>query len=138
MNSSELKSYLTGLILGDGYIDSGVVKRSFHIATINEDWANKIYSDITSATNFKTKIFSKEPYVGKDGTNHKKSWWIRIESHPYFAKKYHWFYNDYRKRIITKKALESLNWNGWANWFMSDGYIVRVGLESGKIYNRYF
>lgn len=31
MNSSELKGYLTGLIVGDGYIDKGVTKRAFEI-----------------------------------------------------------------------------------------------------------
>ena len=31
MNSSELKGYLTGLIVGDGCIGKGVTKRTFEI-----------------------------------------------------------------------------------------------------------
>lgn len=42
MNSSELKGYLTGLIVGDGYIDGGVTKRAFAIKSINKEFIYKI------------------------------------------------------------------------------------------------
>lgn len=53
MESSELKGYLTGLIVGDGYIDSGVVKRRFEIKSIDRNFINKIKTDIESCSNFK-------------------------------------------------------------------------------------
>lgn len=38
MNSSELKGYLTGLIIGDGTIGKGITKRSFAIKSICKDF----------------------------------------------------------------------------------------------------
>ena len=53
MNTTELESYLTGLILGDGYIDKGVTSRAFYLKTINKEWAEKVYLDLEKTTNFK-------------------------------------------------------------------------------------
>ena len=135
MNSSELRGYLTGLILGDGYIDKGITKRSFRIKTIHKDFAEQIKKDLTSCTAFNISI-RYNPAYSKNGVNHKEYWELTIKSHPYFAKKYHHFFNDYKKR---KASLESLSWltpKGLANWYMSDGYICLVGKESGKIRER--
>lgn len=135
MNSSELKGYLTGLILGDGFIGSGITKRSFSIKSIHYDFIERIKSDLESCTNFKISIkFTPEHY--SCGCNHKDSWELNIKSHPYFCKKYHHFYNDYKKRIASKDALNWLNDVGLANWYMSDGYVCLVGKESNNIYNR--
>jgi len=136
VNSSTLKGYLTGLILGDGYIDNGTRKRSFRIKSINYDFIEQIQYDLKKSTNFKIVVKKHPACIGRDGTNHKKYWELTVASHPYFSKIYHYFYNDYRKRILSTKALSWLNWAGWANWFMSDGYIVKVGLTKGKIVDR--
>ena len=42
MNSSELKGYLTGLIIGDGHIDKGITKRAFEIKNTHFDFIQKI------------------------------------------------------------------------------------------------
>lgn len=134
MNSSELKGYLTGLIFGDGHINKGITKRSFSIKSINKEFINKIKNDLESCTNFKIKI--KHTPFYNNGCNHKESWELRIKAHPYFNKKYHHFYNDYKRRIASK---ESLNWitpNGIANWYMSDGYVCLVGKTKNIIKNR--
>ncbi len=136
MNSSKLKGYLTGLIIGDGYIDKGVSKRRFEIKSINEDFIDKIYNDLMSCTNFNLIKKEFDSYMDKNGVNHKKSYSLNIESHPYFAKKYHNFYDDYRKRIVSNDALKWLNEEGLANWYMSDGYVCLVGKTKGKIRSR--
>jgi len=136
MNSSKLKGYLTGLILGDGYIDKGVAKRAFRIKSINKDFIEKIESDLSSSTNFKLVVRPHPARTGSDGTKHKEYLELTVKSHPYFAKIYHNFYDDFRNRIISKRALRAINWEGWANWFMSDGYIVKVGKTKGKIVDR--
>lgn len=136
ITSQQLKSYLTGLILGDGFIDNGVNKRAFRIKSINTDFIESIYEAINKTTNFKVSVKEFPNSIGRDGTNHRKYQELTISSHPYFSKIYHLFYDDYRKRILTKKAIDSLGWEGWANWFMSDGYICKVGKESGKIVDR--
>lgn len=135
MNSTELRGYLTGLILGDGYIDKGVRKRAFAIKSINKDFIAKIYSDITSTTNFRCKIKYHKPYTANN-VHHKQYWELFIASHPYFNKKYNYFYDDYRHRRITNEALSWLNLNGLANWYMSDGYICLVGKTKGVIKDR--
>lgn len=136
MNSSELKGYLTGLIIGDGIIDKGVTKRAFEIKSINLDFIKKIKEDIESCSNFKINIKHIPENTSKDGVHHKESWILRIEAHPYFAKKYHHFYDDNRKRVVSKEAVSWITPCGLANWYMSDGYVCLVGKTKGSVYNR--
>lgn len=135
MDSSELKGYLTGLIFGDGYIDKGVTKRSFVIKNTDFAFITKIKEDLESCSNFKISIkFIPEHY--SSGCHHKDAWELRTDAHPYFNKKYHHFYDDYRKRIASKESLSWITPCGIANWYMSDGYVCHVGKTKGKIYNR--
>lgn len=135
MNSTKLRGYLTGLILGDGYIDKGVTKRAFAIKSINKDFIDKIELDLSESTNFKIVVKSF-PATFKDGVNRKPYWELRTKAHPYFNKKYNYFYDDYRKRRITTEVLSWLNEEGLANWYMSDGYITHVGKTKGVITDR--
>ena len=135
MNSSELKGYLTGLIIGDGYIDHGITKRSFEIKSINYDFIKKIETDLKSCTVFDISV-KYVPEHFSCGCNHKESWVLKIKAHPYFAKKYHHFYDDRRNGIIRKEAINWLTPNGIANWYMSDGYVCLVGKTKGIIKNR--
>lgn len=135
MYGSELKGYLTGLMFGDGFIDKGVRKRTFAIKSIHKDFIEKIKSDIESCSNFKLRIVFYPSHYSC-GCNHKDSWELRIVSHPYFGKKYHYFYDDYRHRRVSKEAASWLTPQGLANWYMSDGYVCLVGKESGVITNR--
>lgn len=133
MHSSELKGYLTGLILGDARIDKGVNKRALRIKNISHDFIQKIYEDISSVHTFKLGITEHPEYVSQDGTHHKKSWELVIFSHPYFAKIYHHFYTDIGSRTATKEAMSWLTPSGLANWYMSDGYVCLVGKTKGVI-----
>lgn len=135
MNSSELKGFLTGLILGDGTIGTGVNRRPFSIKSINKDFIDMIASELESCSGFKTKIkFTPEHF--SCGCNHRDSWEFTITAHPYFAKIYHHFYDDYRKRVISPWVLMWLTPRGLANWYMSDGYVCLVGKTKGAIKNR--
>ena len=135
MNSSELKGFLTGLILGDGTIGNGVKNRSFSIKSINKDFIDMIADEIESCSGFKTRIkFTPEHF--SCGCNHRDSWELSIASHPYFGKIYHHFYDDYRKRVVSSWALKWLTPRGLANWYMSDGYVCLVGKTKGVIKNR--
>ena len=135
MNSSELKGFLTGLILGDGCIDKGVTKRAFSIKSIDFKFIEYIEKQVKSVNTFKSLIkYTPEHY--SCGCNHKESWEYKIYAHPYFNKIYHYFYNDTKHRKIYRKTLEWLNPIGLANWFMSDGYICLVGKTKGNIKSR--
>lgn len=135
MNSSELKGFLTGLIYGDGHIDSGVTKRAFRIKTIHKEYAYNIKEELESCTNFQIKI-KEFPERKSHGCVHKKYWELSIASHPYFAKKYHHFYGDAKERIASKESLSWITPMGLAYWYMSDGYICLVGKTSGIIKDR--
>lgn len=135
MNSSELKGYLTGLILGDGYIDKGVTKRAFEIRSIDFHFIEKIKSDLETCTNFNITI-KHTPERDSCGCHHRENWTLRIKAHPYFNKKYHHFYDDYRKRIVSDEALNWITPQGIANWYMSDGYVCLVGKTKGCIRDR--
>lgn len=136
MNSSELRGYLTGLILGDGTIGKGVKKRSFEIKSVNKDFIEEIYENISSCTNFKIEV-KEIPYrEDEHGVKHKAHSVLYIKAHPYFNKKYNYFYNDNRKRRITTESLSWITLQGLANWYMSDGYICLVGKTKGEIKSR--
>jgi hypothetical protein len=135
MNSSELRGYLTGLIFGDGRIDGGNTKRAFTISSIYKDFIDEIQSNLESCTNFKISI-KHIPEHNSGGCRHKDAWILRVQAHPYFAKKYHHFYDDFRHRVASKESLEWLTPHGLANWYMSDGYICLVGKTKGRIWNR--
>lgn len=135
MSSSELRGFLTGLILGDGYIDKGVHKRSFSIKSIYPDFIQYISKCIDEATNFKWFIRHIDAYFSC-GCNHSEAWEFVIKAHPYFNKIFHYFYNDNRHRKIYSKTLSWLTPRGLANWYMSDGYICLVGKTKGIIKDR--
>lgn len=135
MKSSELKGFLTGLLIGDGSIDKGVSKRSFSVKSIDKTFIDLIESEIKSCTPFHTQI-KYTPAHFSAGCNHKDSWEFRIFAHPYFAKIYHRFYDDYRHRRITKYIPEMITPYGVAMWYMSDGYVCLVGKEKNAIYSR--
>ena len=136
MNTSELKGYLTGLIIGDGYIDKGVNKRAFRIKTTHKDFADKIYEDLNSCNTFDITMSYHKEKTDKHNVHHKEYWELYVKAHPYFNKKYNNFYDDYRNRRITKNAINWLTPNGLANWYMSDGYVCLVGKTKGRIRSR--
>ena len=134
MKSTQLKGYLTGLILGDGHIDKGKTKKSFSIKSINFDFIHKIEKDL-EFTNFKIRVRTFPPSI-INGVSRRSYKELTIRAHPYFVKMYPNFYNDTRGRVITEDYLDRLNEEGLANWYMSDGYIVHVGKTKGKIVDR--
>lgn len=130
MKSSELKGYITGLVLGDAGIDKGVKKRALRLKSTNLDFAEKVNADLTQYFDMRIKYYEGSV---RGGVTRKPYAEVSAKAHPYFAKKYPHFYDDYRNRRITKESLNSLTIAGIANWYMSDGYIVHVGKQSGNV-----
>lgn len=135
INTSELRGFFTGVILGDGSIDKGVHKRALEIKSINSQFIEFIENVVKNNTPFKYTIKHHEAYK-KDEVSHKESWSLRIATHPYFNKLYHNFYDDKRHRKIYSETLQWLNPLGLACWYMSDGYVCLVGKTSGNIRSR--
>lgn len=135
MRSSELKGFLTGLLIGDGSIDKGVTKRALSIKSIDKAFIDKIRQELESCTTFKCQLkYTPEHFSA--GCNHKESWELRVEAHPYFNKIYHKFYDDFRHRRITKYIPKYMTDYGVAMWYMSDGYVCLVGKSKGVIRSR--
>lgn len=128
--------FITGLILGDGFIDGGIHKRGFRLKSINLDFVNQIESYLNKETNLNVKVNTFPKSIDSSGVVRQSYKELSIRAHPYFAKVYHEFYDDYKNRIITNHSLRKLTVQGLANWYMSDGYIVKVGLTKGKIVDR--
>ena len=131
MSSSEVKGFFTGIILGDGFIDSGVTKRSLRIKSINIDFIDFIKTKVAEATPFKYFVKSFPAIAPRKAYKE-----FVIKANPYFAKKYPHFYGDTRNRVVSKQALTWLNPIGLACWFQSDGYVTLVGKTKGKIVDR--
>jgi hypothetical protein len=135
MNSSELKGFLTGLILGDACIDHGITNRPLRIKSINDDFIYQIRDELESCTNFKIIVREYEPSF-RNGVHRKRYWELTIKRHPYFAKIYHHFYKDNGRRTASGWAMNWLTAYGLANWYMSDGYVCLVGKTKDRVYNR--
>ena len=135
INSTELKSFYAGLIISDGYIAKGVSNRAFILRTINKDFAEYIESFTQAHTNFTTRIKYLPAKIDNNLVHHKEHWEFSTKAHPYFAKLYHIFYDDYRKKYIHPDMLSWLDLRGLANWYMADGYCTNVGKTKGKIVN---
>ncbi len=135
MKSSELKGFITGLILGDGTIDKGVTKRAFRIKSINHDFIDYVHESLRESTNFNVEVKCRLPEE-RGGVSRKSYSELIVKAHPYFNKKYNHFYDDYRNRRVTSQALSWLTPRGIAAWYMSDGYVVLVGKNSGVIKDR--
>lgn len=136
IHSSELRGFFTGLILGGGMIDKGVRNRAFVIKSLNRDFIDMIAGIIDNNTPFKYTIHTHDERIDNNNVHYRLNWLLRITAHPYFAKLYHYFYDDYRHRIISCKALNWLNPIGLACWYMSDGYVCLVGKTKGIIRQR--
>lgn len=134
-NSTELRGFLTGLIIGDGYIDKGISKRAFRIKSINKEFIDLINNELINNTQFKIKINYYESQI-RNNVFHKEYWELYIAAHPYFRKLYSSFYDDYRHRRITHNVCNWLTPYGIACWFMSDGYMCLVGKTKNKIKDR--
>lgn len=135
LNSSELRGYLTGLIFGDACLQSGVTKRALEIKSIHKDFITQIYDDLKSCTNFDI-VICEHPAELRGGVSHKKYWRLTVRAHPYFAKRYHHFYDDMKRRTASREAVSWLTPQGLANWYMSDGYVCLVGKTKGEIRGR--
>lgn len=105
------------------------------LKSISYDFITKVKADLETCNTFSVQIsFTPAHYSG--GCYHRDSWELRVKAHPYFAKKYHWFYDDYKHRRASKEALHALDANGLANWYMCDGYVCLVGKNKGQIKDR--
>ena len=122
MNSSNLRSFFYGTLLGDSYIHNG----TFYCKQISKDL---IY--------FKAKIIDKylpdakvtitehDSYTDKNGVTHQKFWTLSVSKSEYIKKLEKLFYPNGVK-VCPKNVINKLDNLGLAMWYADDGSTVLV------------
>lgn len=125
LNTTELQSFMTGNLLGDGYVH----KDNFCFMT------NQINKDLIE---FKAKIFKR--YLGfstinihkipesidKFGVHRRDSWRLYVGGNKYLQKQRELFYDDLQ--ITTPQNIfKKITPLGLAIWYADDGTTIQVG-----------
>lgn len=124
LSSSELKSAVIGMALGDAYIDTSYkhCRMDIYVKDTYEDFAKLKYNILTQIgnldVNMKEKIDKRELKNG----GVRKGLRIQTKIHPYITK---------IKNIPLFKKPEMLSELGLAIWYMDDGSLS-IRKESGK------
>lgn len=125
LNEFELTQTISSFLFGDGFLRmrNGVKNATYACTQIAEHedylmWQKSILENLTSVS-----VYVAEEHIDKNGTKHKKSIRIETKSHPFFTTLYERWYMHGRKTFSVHDA-NNLNWQGLANWYMDDGYIL--------------
>ena len=129
--TSDLKSFVYGMMLGDGTIHRN--GKEFKFRQIERTLVEYKMKVIQATLNPERLIYRTQPAYNCGKWNHRELYEVRVK-HPYFTKMYDLFYPENFKRV-TAKVLESLKPNGLAVWLADDGTMNLIGKEnflSGK------
>lgn len=121
LNTSEVKSFMWGNLLGDGNLHNG----AFITGQINKDliyFKKKIFERYFGFS--KTKITFVPSYI-KEGVHRKDTWRIYVSPNKYFKKMESEMYKP--KKSATQEMLDSLCPLGLAIWYADDGSTIHVG-----------
>lgn len=121
MNSTQLRSFFYGTLLGDSYIHNGV----FYCKQISEDLVKFKYNVIKEhLPDAKPKISEHKSYIDKNGVSHQK--YYILEAHGEYIKKLDDLFYPNGKKIIPKNVISKLDALGFAMWFADDGCSILV------------
>lgn len=123
LNTSELKSFFYGTLLGDSYIHNNV----FYCKQISKDLIefkamviNKFLPDAI------VKISEHAEQIDKNGVHHQKYWTLSVHGSKYIKELAATFYPN-GKKIYPKGIIQKLTPLGLAMWYADDGTTVLVG-----------
>ena len=122
MNSSKLRSFFYGTLLGDSYIHNGV----FYCKQVSKDliyFKAKIIKE--HLPNAKITISEHEPYTDKNGITHQRFWTLSVSKSEYIKKLEQLFYPNGVK-VCPKNVINKLDDLGLAMWYADDGSTVLV------------
>ena len=133
LSSSGLKSFMTGMLLGDSKIEKN--GQCFVIRQINEDLVT--FKRNTLLACFKEDECSWKTWPAYfDGQwHHQAIFEVRVKNE-YCKKLRARFYDETGRKFLTKETLMTLDTLGLAMWFADDGTTALIGKKSGKIKNR--
>ena len=134
INTTDLRSFFYGTLLGDSYIHNG----SFYSKQTSEDlvrWKGKIIEQ--NLPDAKIHINEYDAYVDKKGVKHQKYWVLSASGSAYIHKLDNLFYPE-GKKILPAGIIKQLTPIGLAVWYADDGTTILVGLNNatGSAKNR--
>ncbi len=133
MKKSEIKKAITGILLGDSYLDTG---HKFPRVELSQTAAHKEYIDLKanilrSVTGIK---ISEQLRTKKLNDKEYEYYRYTTNTHKYFAK-YKWVHSG----KITQKLLKAnLSKEGFCYWVLDDGYMQVGRRPNGHIKQRKF
>lgn len=122
LNSTEIRSFFYGTLLGDSYIHNNV----FYCKQISKDlidFKSKIIQQYIPDAD--VKVIEYEAYTDKNGVHHQK-YWVLSAKGEYIKKLQRLFYPQ-GKKIIPKNVINKLTPLGLAMWYADDGTTILVG-----------
>lgn len=122
LNSTEIRSFFYGTLLGDSYLNSN----TFYCKQISEDlikFKAKIIKQYIPDANI--KVTEHNSYTDKNGVNHQKFWMLSAKGE-YIKKLQKLFYPN-GKKILPKNIVNKLTPLGLAMWYADDGTTILVG-----------
>lgn len=122
LNTTQLRSFFYGTLLGDSYFSNG----QFRCKQISYDLMKFKY-DICKQYLPNAKISFQEysERVDKNGVNHQRYWELTVSKSEYLKKLEQLFYPN-GKKICPKDVINKLDWLGFAMWYADDGTTVLV------------
>ncbi len=122
LNSTEVRSFFYGTLLGDSYIHNN----TFYCKQISKDLiefkAKIIKQYIPDA---KVSIVEHDEYTDKNNIHHQKFWLLSAKGE-YIKKLQKLFYPN-GKKILPKNVVNKLTPLGLAMWYADDGTTILVG-----------
>lgn len=121
MNSSQLRSFFYGTLLGDSYIHNNI----FYCKQISKDLIEFKYNIIKQyLPDSKPKIHTYEAYIDKNGVSHQK--YYVLSAHGEYIKKLYKLFYPNGKKIIPPNVISKLDDLGFAMWYADDGCSILV------------
>ncbi len=116
----ELYEFLTGCLLGDGYLEKALNKRNARYAEGGSnqkylEWKHKFISQYFSCS-FNERLSSPHTKTGKQY----QGWWLKTKVHPVLTK-FHLQWYEHKKVIPKNLILQYLSEFALMIWFYDDG-----------------
>lgn len=122
LNSTELRSFFYGTLLGDSYIHNN----TFSCKQVSQDlilYKAKVIKQFIPDSKCSVKEY--EAYTDKNGVHHQKYWQLDVKGE-YVKKLYALFYPE-GKKILPKNVINRLTPIGLAMWYADDGTTILIG-----------
>lgn len=131
LNSTELRSFFYGTLLGDSYIHNHV----FYCKQVSKDLIDfkaKIVQQYLPDSHVRVNEY--EAYTDKNNVHHQKYWCISAKGE--YIKKLEQLFYPNGKKVLPSNVINKLTPLGLAMWYADDGTTILVGKNNGYVRSR--